>query len=198
MSRRPLPDDIDHFLAQRAKQTPGVNTEPMAIFGRINRIAHRMTPHMEALFARHDLERGEFDVLATLERNGPPYTLSPTDLYRSLMITSGGLTHRLNQLESRGYITRKPSADDGRSLLVRLTAKGLKAAASALVEDMTLEMSWLSSISSQERALLASLLRRLYASIPECRPGSRGAAQVKLAESAALGPSRRRAKQHHS
>lgn len=168
-SSKYVPDDVDGFRAQRAAENPGVNTEPMAIFGRINRIARRMAPHMEALFAGYDLERGEFDVLATLQRSGPPYTQSPTDLYRSLMITSGGLTHRLNLLEGRGYVARAPSSDDGRSLLVQLTPKGLKKVAAAFVEDMRLEQSWLAGLSIQERETLASLLRRLYASIPEYR-----------------------------
>src|SRR5690554_4639475 len=73
-------DDVDVFINQRAVESPGINTEGMAIFGRISRIASRLAPHMEALFARHGLERGEFDVLATLQRNGPPYRLSPTAL----------------------------------------------------------------------------------------------------------------------
>ena len=82
-------DDVDLFIAQRAKESPGIDTEGMAIFGRIYRIATRISPHMEALFARHGLERGEFDVLATLQRNGPPYRLSPTALYTSLIVSSG-------------------------------------------------------------------------------------------------------------
>src|SRR5690606_38477611 len=138
--------------------SPDINTEGMAIFGRIYRIATRVAPHMDALFARHGLERGEFDVLATLQRSGPPYRLSPTALYTSLMVSSGGLTHRLKRLEAAGLITRVPSPDDGRSLIVALTEEGQQRTKAAFKEDMQLEASWLATLSVNERGELAALL----------------------------------------
>jgi len=159
-------DDVDRFLAQRAKESPGIDSEGMAVFGRIYRIATRVAPHMEALFARHGLERGEFDVLATLQRSGPPYRLSPTALYTSLMVSSGGLTHRLKRLEAAGLITRLPSPDDGRSLIVALTEEGQQRTRAAFNEDMQLEASWLAALSVTERGELAALLRKLSIAIP--------------------------------
>jgi DNA-binding MarR family transcriptional regulator len=159
-------DEVDGFIAQRAVESPNIATEGMAIFGRICRIALQITPHMEALFGRYGLERGEFDVLATLQRNGPPYMLSPTSLYTSLMITSGGLTHRLKRLEAAGLINRIPSPDDGRSLIVVLTDEGENLASAAFDEDMKLESSWLSALSLAERSILIEHLRKLSAAIP--------------------------------
>ena len=167
-------DNVDLFIAQRAKESPGIDTEGMAIFGRIYRIATRVAPHMEALFARFGLERGEFDVLATLQRNGPPYRLSPTKLYTSLMVSSGGLTHRLKRLEAAGLIRRLPSPNDGRSLIVELTTEGQKRALAAFEEDMQLESSWLAMLEASERRVLADLLRKLGFAVPnidkECDP----------------------------
>lgn len=162
----PESDDVDHFVAQRRRESPDIDAEPMLIFGRINRIAARMAPHMEELFAGHGLERGEFDVLATLQRSGPPYTLSPTELYTSLMISSGGLTHRLKQLEKAGLIRRMPSPADGRSMLVQMTEQGYARTRQAFAEDMRLEMKWLQALQPDERKTLAALLRRLYAAMP--------------------------------
>jgi DNA-binding MarR family transcriptional regulator len=159
-------DDVDLFIAQRAKESPGIDTDGMAIFGRIYRIATRISPHMEALFARYGLERGEFDVLATLQRNGPPYRLSPTALYRSLMISSGGLTPRLKRLEAAGLVIRIPAPDDGRSLIVELTDHGQVLTRAAFEEDMQLEASWLAALSAQERSFLAGLLRKLCFAVP--------------------------------
>ncbi|MBX3143288.1 MAG: MarR family transcriptional regulator [Trueperaceae bacterium] len=160
-------DDIDVFIAQREVESPGVDTVGMAIFGRIYRIATRLAPHMEALFARYGLERGEFDVLATLQRGGPPYRLSPTELYRSLMVSSGGLTYRLKKLEGAGLIRRIPSSDDGRSLIVELTEEGVNRVNAAFTEDMRLEAGWLESLTAAQRATLADLLRELNVSLPE-------------------------------
>lgn len=159
-------DDVDLFIAQRATESPDADTEGMAIFGRIYRISAQIAPHIEALFARHGLERGEFDVLATLQRSGPPYRLSPTTLYTSLMVSSGGLTHRLKRLETAGLIKRIPSPDDGRSLIVELTSKGQKLTRAAFKEDMQLESSWLAALSIGERRELAVLLRNLGFAVP--------------------------------
>lgn len=159
-------DDVDRFIAQRALETPSIDIEGMAIFGRIYRIAASITPHMEALFARYGLERGEFDVLATIQRNGPPYRLSPTAIYTSLFVSSGGLTHRLKKLEAAGLVRRAPSEDDGRSLIVELTDAGQKLALAAIKEDMQLEKSWLAELTPTERRMLADLLRKLGLAIP--------------------------------
>lgn len=161
-----IADDVDRFVAQRHRETPEIDATPMLIFGRINRIATRMAPHMVALFGRYGLERGEFDVLATLQRSGAPYTLSPTDLYTSLMITSGGLTPRLKRLETAGLIARSASPSDGRSLLVTLTDEGYALTRTAFAEDMSLEMSWLENLTGKERDMLSTLLRKVNSAIP--------------------------------
>jgi DNA-binding MarR family transcriptional regulator len=161
-----LTDDVDRFIAQRAMESPEIDTAGMAIFGRIHRIATRVAPHMEALFARHGLERGEFDVLATLQRSGPPYSLSPTALYTSLMVSSGGLTHRLKRLEAAGLVRRVPSPNDGRSLIVALTDEGQRRTRQAFNEDMQLEASWLAALTAEERRALADLLRKLGLATP--------------------------------
>lgn len=165
-------DDVDRFIAQRAKESPEIDTAGMAIFGRINRIATRMAPHMEVLFARYGLERGEFDVLATLQRSGPPYQLSPTALYTSLMVSSGGLTHRLKRLEVAGLIRRVPSTEDRRSLIVELTDEGKSVTTAAFAEDMQLESSWLTAFTPDERRVLTGLLRKLGLAVPILGNGS--------------------------
>ena len=76
----------------------------MAIFGRARWITLKVRPPIEAVFAGAEFDTGEFDVLATLLRSGPPYRLRPTELYRSLMISSGGLTDRLDRLQKAGLI----------------------------------------------------------------------------------------------
>lgn len=155
------PDDIDRFRQDWTREASAIDTEPMAIFGRINRIAHQIAPSIEAMFARYGIDRGEFDVIATLRRSGAPYCLTPTEIYRSLVISSGGLTHRLNRLEKAGLVTRHTSAADRRSLLVQLTDKGAALASAAFAEDMKLEKMWMEGLSSAERNQLSGLLRKL-------------------------------------
>src|SRR5205085_1527378 len=77
-----------------------------------------------AAFAAHGLQLGEFDVLAALRRQGPPYRLSPGALLRATLVTSGTMTNRLDRLEQAGLVRRAPDPEDKRGVLVSLTAAG--------------------------------------------------------------------------
>lgn len=158
-------DHVDRLRRQWAKELPDLDTEPMAILGRALRLTNMVRPSIEATFAAFDLDRGEFDVIATLRRSGPPYRLTPTEMYSLLMISSGGMTHRLVRLERAGLIRREPSPDDGRSMLVALTHKGVALAEKAFRTDMANELTFLEILDSAEREALADLLRKLILGI---------------------------------
>lgn len=153
-------DDIDEFCHQWAQELPGVDTTGMTILGRARRITLRVRPAIEAVFARYGLDAGEFDVMATLLRSGAPYRLRPTEIYRSLMISSGGLTARLGKLAAAGHIVRRTTEGDGRSFLVELTDSGRDLVTRAFTEDMALEANMLSGLSAAEQTALAALLKK--------------------------------------
>jgi DNA-binding MarR family transcriptional regulator len=154
-------DAVDLRRAQWARELPDLDTAPMAVLGRIWRIANTVSPGIEATFRSFGLERGEFDVISTLRRWGAPYRLTPTELYTMLMISSGGLTHRLDRLEKAGLINRVASEADGRSRVVALTQKGVETAEVAFRADMAQEAETLSRLSTEDRETLAGLLRKL-------------------------------------
>lgn len=158
-------DHVDRLRAQWLREMPEVDTSPMEIVGRARRITLALRPDIEAVFTRHGLDAGEFDVLGSLRRSGPPYRLRPTELYKVLMISSGGLTDRLARLEARGLVRRLPSPDDGRSLIVELTEAGKTLAEAALREDMAVELEIVSALSDAERAQLSQLLRKLAVAV---------------------------------
>jgi DNA-binding MarR family transcriptional regulator len=155
------PDPVQIFRAQSARQIVDLDTEPMEILGRAYRNALLTRRAIEATFARFQLDSGEFDVIGTLLRAGPPHRLTPTELYTSLMLSSGGLTHRLIRLERAGLITRAPSPVDGRSLLVELTRKGKNVAEKALRAGMAVEQQILEGLSPEARRRISSALREL-------------------------------------
>lgn len=158
-------DHVDRRRRQWARELPDLDTEPMAILGRAFRLGNMVRPSIEATFAGFGLDRGEFDVIATLRRSGPPYRLTPTEIYSSLMISSGGLTHRLDRLEKAGLIRREKSPRDGRSMLVALTEAGAARAEQAFRADMASEAGFLRSLDAKEREQLAGLLRKLILGI---------------------------------
>jgi DNA-binding MarR family transcriptional regulator len=154
-------DHVDRLRAQWARELPEVDTAGMAVLGRARRIALALRPEIEAVFARHGLDAGTFDVVGTLRRAGPPYRLRPTELHSSLMVSSGGMTDRLDRLTRAGLVRRVADPEDGRSLLVELTERGRSLSGQVFREDMALEAEVLSALSATERKQLAELLRRL-------------------------------------
>lgn len=160
-------DGIDRRQAQWARELPDVDTVGMSILGRARWITKRVRPPIEAVFTGQGLDAAAFDVLGTLLRSGAPYRLRPTELYRSLMISSGGLTDRLRRLTESGHI-RRPSTDgDARSLPVELTPKGRRAAEAAFRKDMEVEAGLLAALDQNERRTLAALLRKLALSLQD-------------------------------
>lgn len=164
MSRQ-FVDGIDDRMVQWEKELPDLDTTAMGIIGRMRWITMRLRPSIDAIFAQHGLDAGEFDVLATLLRSGAPYSLRPTELFNWLMISSGGLTARLKRLQTVGLIERKSATGDGRSMLVMLTPKGRLIAERAFREDMAFENQMLEALTKAECSELASLLRRLTLAI---------------------------------
>jgi len=157
-------DEMDHVGRVHAlwrREMPDVKVDGSAILARARRITLMAREKILPLLSRHGLDGGEFYVLAALRRAGAPYALRPTELYRALMVSSGGMTDRLRRLEERGLVRRRPSDEDRRSMLVELTAQGRRLIERAWREDMELENQLVAMLGSSERRQLAELLEQL-------------------------------------
>ena len=159
------PDQVDRIRAQWAAERPDVDTTPMAVVGRVSRVARALERRLDTVYARHAIESWEFDVLATLRRAGPPYERTPGELNGDLMISSGSTTNRIDRLAARGLVTRRPDARDRRSILVRLTPAGLAVVEAVMPEHMANESAILAGLSAAEQRALAALLRTLALSL---------------------------------
>lgn len=87
------------------------------------------------IMARHRLSIAEFDALAALRRS-QARELTPSELQRSMVITSGGLSKVIQQLEARALVARSTAENDRRIKPVSLTEKGGKLIEQAMVELM--------------------------------------------------------------
>src|SRR5256885_16618850 len=117
-------DAVDALLAQWRREQPKLETSPMAVVARISRAEKTIRPRLEAVFHSFGLTGESFDVLATLRRSGPPYELSPTDLFKSLLLSSAAMTSRIDRLEEAGLVARSPHPEDRRGIRLALTATG--------------------------------------------------------------------------
>jgi DNA-binding MarR family transcriptional regulator len=154
-------DRIDGILAQWKRERPDLDTRAMGLIGRIQRAAAALRPQLDETHARSGLLGDTFDVLASLRRSGPPYQLTPTQLYRELLLTSGAMTNRIDRLEELGLVSRRPDPADRRGTLVRLTAKGKTLIDAATTKHVTNEQRLLSPLSEREQQQLSELLRKL-------------------------------------
>lgn len=154
-------DYLDTILKQWAAQRPDLDVSPMGVIGRISRLSRLLERNIDQVFASYDLSRGGFDVLAALRRSGPPYRLSPTELYNSLLISSGATTNRVDRLEERQLVARVPDPSDRRGVLVALTQKGKRLVDNVLDTHVENEHGMLKHLSATERQELGQLLRKL-------------------------------------
>jgi DNA-binding MarR family transcriptional regulator len=155
-------DRADGAIEQWARERPDLPSLPMAVLGRLSEAAERiMRDHMNPLFAEAGLQPGEFDVLATLRRSGAPYLLSPTQLYEALMISSGGMTARLDRLERAGFVERRPDPNDRRGKLIALTRTGMRTTDETLSRHVANEERILSALTIAEQQKLNALLKKL-------------------------------------
>jgi DNA-binding MarR family transcriptional regulator len=139
--------------------------EPYRVTARISRIGLHIARRQEEAFGRLGLNRGEVGVLGALRFAGPQQQLSPTRLFKGLMLSSAGITSRLDRLERRGYVKRRRDPDDRRGVLVELTDAGREVLDQALSANTGGEKELLSNLTTQEQKELAGLLKKLLAGL---------------------------------
>lgn len=163
-------DHVGHVLGEWRRELPELDRSAFAVVGRISRLAVLLLERLEPVFAAHGLSGGEFDVLAALRRAGRPYRLTPSELSRGLIVTSGGLTRRLHALEALGLIRRTPDPDDRRSTPVVLTPSGKRLVEDVLAQHVRNEERLIAGLAADERERLAALLRALALSLGDGGP----------------------------
>ncbi|MDK4705807.1 MULTISPECIES: MarR family winged helix-turn-helix transcriptional regulator [unclassified Rhizobium] len=156
-------DRIDKILAQWRRERPDLDTTAMGLFGRLRNLALHLSREMEKTFGRFGLNSANFDMLATLRRSGEPYTLSPSDLMETMMVSSGTMTNRIDQLERAGLVARSQNPDDGRSFLISLTPKGFELIDAAVTAHVETQKRLIATLSEGERTALDRLLRNYLA-----------------------------------
>tara|TARA_R110000787_G_scaffold143488_1_gene257121 strand:+ start:12817 stop:13371 length:555 start_codon:yes stop_codon:yes gene_type:complete len=155
-------DRAARAVAQWSALYPDWDLRPMELLGRLGETAAVISrDHQAPLFAEHGLQPGEFDVLAALRRSGEPFEMTPTRLFEITMMSSGGMTARLDRLERRKLIKRRPSPVDRRGVLVSLSDKGLALIDRAVPEHLANQAELTACLSDKELATLSGLLAKL-------------------------------------
>lgn len=160
-------DPIEKILEQWRQERPDLDLTPMNVFGRIGVLARVLEARTEQVFARHGLRQGEFDVLSALRRSGPPYTLIPSELSATLMMSRAGMTNRLDRLESARLVERTLDPADRRSFRITLTKQGHALIDAAMTDHATTLHHLTAGLPTEEQETLAASLRKLLAALRE-------------------------------
>jgi DNA-binding MarR family transcriptional regulator len=154
-------DEVDEIVTAWQRERPDLDVEPLQVLSRLDRLAGVLGERRAAIFARHDLRRHEFDVLAALRRAGEPFELTAGELAARTYVTSGTMTSRLDGLTERGLVTRAPDREDGRLVRVALTPRGRAIVDAAFEALLDAERDLLAPLGDAARAVLAQHLRAL-------------------------------------
>lgn len=163
MTGQPTRDEVDTIVAAWRRERPDLDVAPMEILSRISRLARHLDRLRGNAFSVHGLESWEFDVLAALRRSGPPYRLSPGQLLRETLVTSGTMTNRVDRLVERGLASRQDHPDDRRGVLVELTDAGKDVVDAAVAELMAAERQIMAALDVADHDQLIRSLRLLLA-----------------------------------
>lgn len=159
----PILDSVDRIVAEWAVERPDLDVAPVEVLTRLGRLRTHVDDELAAVFASYDLTAADFTVIAALRRAGRPFALPQSVLMARLGLTSGTVSVRLGRLEGKGVVTRAPSSDDARGVLVTLTEKGAQLFDDVAPVHLANEELLLSALTPQERGRLAGLLRKLLA-----------------------------------
>ena len=163
-------DWIDEFSAAWAREYPDTDTTTLSPMTRLVRLGEFMDTFQKETLEPFELTPSDYAVLSTLRRAGPPYELSPSELYTALERSSGGMTKMLKRLEGLGLIERTPDPEDGRSTRVALSQAGVAQQEEVFMQFLsrtqellhTISLGKLREIDSSLRVLLDAIESHFY------------------------------------
>lgn len=154
-----MQDQVDQILQQWKNTKPDLDCSAMGVVGRLRRIDNRWKKKLDSVFKQQQMSSIEFDILATLRRN--QIALTPTQLYKTLMLSSGAMSTRIEMLVQRGLIERISSDLDRRSCKVMLTKHGITIIDIALEAHLVNMDNMLEVLNSDEKTQFSALLKKI-------------------------------------
>ncbi|MEW2623937.1 MarR family transcriptional regulator [Streptomyces sp. NPDC048106] len=165
MQEATQPDPIAAIVDQWKRERPDLDATPMLVIGRLFRLTDALDQELRPPFGAAGLGSGDFDVLAALRRSGAPYTLSAGQLSRTVLVTTGAITKRVDRLEARGLVSRTVAETDSRGRVIGLTAAGVELTDQLIAVHLDNQRRLLAGLGEDEQTQLAGLLERLARTI---------------------------------
>ncbi|MFF3429779.1 MarR family winged helix-turn-helix transcriptional regulator [Streptomyces sp. NPDC002602] len=158
-------DATTAIVDQWKRERPDLDATPMLVIGRLFRLTDTLGRRLRPPFAAAGLGDGDFDVLAALRRSGKPYALSAGELSRTVLVTTGAITKRVDRLETRGLVNRSVTESDSRGRVIALTAEGVELTDQLIATHLANQHLLLAGLGGEEQTQLADLLERLTSTL---------------------------------
>jgi DNA-binding MarR family transcriptional regulator len=160
-------DLLDNLIDDWKSQRPELNASAMGVVGRVLQLGRLLESRAGKALRQFNIHYTDLDVLATLRRSGAPYRLTPTELRRSVLITSGAMTAVLDRLEKSALLRRVSDPADRRVRAVELLPDGKSLIDKAIAVRFDEAEMAVSGLSQDDRTVLADLLRQMILSIED-------------------------------
>lgn len=161
------------MLDQWRRERPEIDANGMALVPRVMRLAHLYDTEMASASRSFGLKPGWLDVLSALRRIGPPYRMSATELARWVLLSSGGMTSRLDRMEEARLLRRRPDPSDRRGVLIELMPRGREVIDAAIDAHLALYEELLSpALTKAEQRRFIELMRKQILAFEERRAGT--------------------------
>lgn len=154
-------DSVDRILEVWKRELPDLDLATEGVVERIQKLNKHLARVMNETLAEFNLDRGEWWLLGSLRKSGPPYRMSPGQLAANMGLSSGAMTNRLDRLESAGLVRRLPDPSDRRALQIELTEAGWQSWQDSVGVQARKEALLASALTDREKEQLNGLLRRL-------------------------------------
>lgn len=155
-------DPVDRLIASWQQELPEVLYPTSELAKRIMLLAGELNESTRRVLRDLGLTTAEFDVIVSLRRSGAPYRQKPSDLSRSLLLSSGGTSNVTNQLVRRGLVVREPDPEDGRGTQIRLTDEGRALAEQAVKASSAAHDALWAGLPADTIEQAAAALRELF------------------------------------
>lgn len=159
------PDSADEIATAWLRERPGTPVGSIGVVTRIWQLAKVFAAQRRHTLAELGVDAATLDLLSTLRRAGPPYTLTTRQLTDRTLITAGAVSQRVTRAETTGLVRRRPAAR--RAVEVTLTDSG-HALVERVVDDLLRrEEELISGLGEARRDQLAGLLHDLVTDISD-------------------------------
>ncbi len=162
-------DNIGQLIYAWQRNYPNLDTIGTEVTGRVVRLASIINKLLDDNLQDDKLNVGEFDVLAALARVYPA-TLTPTELQAQALVSSGGISNRINRMEKKAWLHREHASHDRRSVHVSLSDSGKNCLDKVVDSHVAIEKQLANVLSTAEQQQLARLLSKMLSALEPLNP----------------------------